>query len=138
MQSWRECRRLEAKSTAADCRFLLARYNVTWHRLRGLQNPLRIGDVLILPITAFSPGGQPDFQSGSPDSPQADVLHNCELTKRGLPGSARHLDWIDAGLTVQSEAAGRAKAGSGRISHRCTAISTHTLCLEQWDERSDV
>lgn len=60
-------------------RFLLARYRVTWHRLRGLDHPLRIGDVLVLPITAFSPGGEPDFHSGPPDSPQADVLHNCEF-----------------------------------------------------------
>ncbi|ORY33027.1 hypothetical protein BCR39DRAFT_520802 [Naematelia encephala] len=56
--------------------FLLARYQVTWHRLRGLDHPLRIGDVLILPITAFSPGGQKDFHAEGPDSPQADVLHD--------------------------------------------------------------
>ncbi|KIR64011.1 alpha 1,6-mannosyltransferase [Cryptococcus bacillisporus CA1873] len=56
--------------------FLLARYNVTWHRLRGLEHPLRIGDVLILPITAFSPGGEKDFRAEGPDSPQANVLHN--------------------------------------------------------------
>ncbi|OWZ53328.1 alpha 1,6-mannosyltransferase [Cryptococcus neoformans 125.91] len=56
--------------------FLLSRYNVTWHRLRGLEHPLRIGDVLILPITAFSPGGEKDFRAKGPDSPQANVLHN--------------------------------------------------------------
>ncbi|KAK4684376.1 hypothetical protein P7C73_g5802, partial [Tremellales sp. Uapishka_1] len=56
--------------------FLLARYKVTWHRLRDLDHPLRIGDVLILPITAFSPGGNPDFGAEGPESPQADVLHD--------------------------------------------------------------
>ncbi|WWC91016.1 uncharacterized protein L201_005956 [Kwoniella dendrophila CBS 6074] len=56
--------------------FLLARYNVTWHRLRGLDHPLRIGDVLILPITGFSPGGEPDFGAEGPDSIQANLLHN--------------------------------------------------------------
>jgi alpha 1,6-mannosyltransferase len=66
------------------CRFLLARYNVTWHRLRALDHPLRIGDVLILPITGFSPGGEPDFGAEGPDSPQADVLHNCALSLQQL------------------------------------------------------
>ncbi|EIW65789.1 hypothetical protein TREMEDRAFT_70437 [Tremella mesenterica DSM 1558] len=55
--------------------FLLARYHVTWHRLRGLDHPLRIGDVLILPISAFSPGGEADFGAEGPDTPQANVLH---------------------------------------------------------------
>jgi alpha 1,6-mannosyltransferase len=59
-------------------RFLRVRYNVTWHRLRGLDHPLRIGDVLILPITAFSSGGEPDFQAGDEDDPQADVVHDGE------------------------------------------------------------
>ncbi|TYJ57723.1 hypothetical protein B9479_001577 [Cryptococcus floricola] len=63
--------------------FLLARYNVTWHRLRGLHHPLRIGDVLILPITGFSPGGQKDFRAEGPDSPQANVLHNFRGSWKG-------------------------------------------------------
>ncbi|KAK6906414.1 hypothetical protein L486_06022 [Kwoniella mangroviensis CBS 10435] len=63
--------------------FLLARYNVTWHRLRGLNHPLRIGDVLILPITGFSPGGQPDFGAEGPDSVQANVLHNFRGSWKG-------------------------------------------------------
>jgi alpha 1,6-mannosyltransferase len=58
---------------------LLARYNVTWHRLRALDHPLRIGDVLILPITAFSPGGEPDFHAEPGDSIQADVIHGCKF-----------------------------------------------------------
>jgi alpha 1,6-mannosyltransferase len=42
--------------TDAVLAYLKARYNVTWHELRGLQRPLRIGEVLILPITGqFSP-----------------------------------------------------------------------------------
>ncbi|WVQ93038.1 hypothetical protein IAU59_000102 [Kwoniella sp. CBS 9459] len=63
--------------------YILARYNVTWHRLRGLDHPLRIGDVLILPITGFSPGGQPDFRAEGPDSPQANVLHNFRGSWKG-------------------------------------------------------
>lgn len=59
-------------------RFLLARYGVTWHRLRNLDHPLRIGDVLILPITAFSPGGEADFKSGRPEDRQSALVHGCE------------------------------------------------------------
>ncbi|GFZ45636.1 hypothetical protein JCM24511_03364 [Saitozyma sp. JCM 24511] len=66
-----------AMFTDAVMAFLRVRYNVTWHRLRGLDHPLRIGDVLILPITAFSSGGEPDFQAGDEDDPQADVVHDA-------------------------------------------------------------
>jgi hypothetical protein len=41
---------------------------------------------MILPITAFSPGGEPDFGAESPDSPQVDVLHDCE----SAPGPSRY------------------------------------------------
>ncbi|WWC63834.1 uncharacterized protein I303_106439 [Kwoniella dejecticola CBS 10117] len=63
--------------------FLLARYNVSWHRLRSLDHPLRIGDVLILPITGFSPGGERDFGAENPDSIQANVLHNFRGSWKG-------------------------------------------------------
>ncbi|CAD6575672.1 MAG: membrane-bound alpha-1,6- mannosyltransferase Initiation-specific [Tremellales sp. Tagirdzhanova-0007] len=61
--------------TDAVLAFLLTRYHVTWHRLRGLDHPLRVGDVMILPITAFSPGGEPDFRAETSESPQANVVH---------------------------------------------------------------
>lgn len=59
---------------------------------------------MILPITSFSPGGEPDFRAEGPDSPQANVLHNCEsvcpvqaarmkLIKCAVRGS-----WKSAGL----------------------------------------
>ncbi|ORX39234.1 hypothetical protein BD324DRAFT_576681 [Kockovaella imperatae] len=63
--------------------YLLARYDVSWHRLRGLNHPLRIGDVMILPITAFSPGGQPDFGAEGTDSVQANVVHNFRGSWKG-------------------------------------------------------
>ena len=56
--------------------YLLARYAITWHDLRGLDHPMRIGEVLVLPITAFSPGGQPDFHAKGRDDEQADVVHD--------------------------------------------------------------
>jgi alpha 1,6-mannosyltransferase len=36
--------------------YLLARYGMVWQDLKDLRRPLRVGDVLILPVTAFSPG----------------------------------------------------------------------------------
>ncbi|WWC72912.1 uncharacterized protein I206_106876 [Kwoniella pini CBS 10737] len=69
--------------TDAVVTFLLARYNVSWHRLRSLDHPLRIGDVLILPITGFSPGGERDFGAENPDSIQANVLHNFRGSWKG-------------------------------------------------------
>ncbi|KAJ9111370.1 hypothetical protein QFC19_001138 [Naganishia cerealis] len=62
--------------TDAVLAYLKARYNVTWHDLRGLQHPQRIGEVMILPITAFSPGGEPDFRAKGQDDPQAAVYHD--------------------------------------------------------------
>ena len=56
--------------------YLLARYGITWHDLRALDHPMRIGEVLVLPITAFSPGGQPDFKAKGRDDEQADVVHD--------------------------------------------------------------
>lgn len=55
--------------------YLLARYNVSWHHVRGLHRPLRVGDVLILPITAFASGGEGDFDDEGADSPQALLQH---------------------------------------------------------------
>ncbi len=40
--------------TDAVLAYLKARYRVTWHDLRGLARPLRIGEVLILPIMGES------------------------------------------------------------------------------------
>ncbi|KAG8887645.1 membrane-bound alpha-1,6- mannosyltransferase Initiation-specific [Tulasnella sp. 332] len=42
--------------TDAVFRYLEARYNFTWRELPKLEKPLRVGDVVILPITGFSPG----------------------------------------------------------------------------------
>jgi alpha 1,6-mannosyltransferase len=60
-------------------RYLLARYQVPWQHLRGRRTPLRIGEVMILPITAFSPNGEPDFGAETDKSPQCDLVHLCEF-----------------------------------------------------------
>jgi hypothetical protein len=33
---------------------------------------------MILPISAFSPGGEPDFHAEGLDSPQTNLVHECE------------------------------------------------------------
>ena len=42
--------------TDAVLTYLKARYGLEWTDLRGLREPLRVGDVVILPVTGFSPG----------------------------------------------------------------------------------
>lgn len=46
--------------------YLSVNYGVKWTDLREIRHPLRIGDVVILPVTGFSPGvGQ--FGAGEPE-----------------------------------------------------------------------
>ncbi|WVQ95719.1 hypothetical protein IAU59_002818 [Kwoniella sp. CBS 9459] len=42
--------------TDAVLSYLRVKYGVLWTDLRGLREPLRVGDVVILPVTGFSPG----------------------------------------------------------------------------------
>lgn len=42
--------------TDAVLAYLLHRYGVTWVELKSLRKPLRVGDVVVLPVTGFSPG----------------------------------------------------------------------------------
>lgn len=42
--------------TDAVLDYLRARYGLVWRDLKGLTKPLRVGDVIILPSTGFSPG----------------------------------------------------------------------------------
>lgn len=56
-----------------------------WTDLKGLREPLRVGDVVILPVTGFSPGVG-NFGSESRWDSQAMVEHNFEgswKTKEG-------------------------------------------------------
>ncbi|KAG8877851.1 membrane-bound alpha-1,6- mannosyltransferase Initiation-specific [Tulasnella sp. 331] len=66
--------------TDAVFRYLDARYNVTWPALKGLERPLRVGDVMILPMTGFSPGIN---GAKGPDDPQAMVQHMFLGTWKG-------------------------------------------------------
>lgn len=42
--------------TDSVLRYLSLKHDVKWTDLRGMQSPLRVGDVTILPATGFSPG----------------------------------------------------------------------------------
>ena len=51
--------------------------NVTWEKFTGLRAPVKLGDVIVLPITSFSPGvGQ--MGAGGIGDPLAYVRHNFE------------------------------------------------------------
>ncbi|KAL1902137.1 alpha-1,6-mannosyltransferase Och1 [Ceratocystis pirilliformis] len=53
--------------------------NVNWKNFTGMQSPRRIGDVVVLPITGFSPGVD-QMGSKGVDDPTAMVSHEFEGT----------------------------------------------------------
>lgn len=44
--------------TDAVLAYLKQRYGMRWTELRGIKEPLRVGEVVVLPVTGFSPGVQ--------------------------------------------------------------------------------
>ncbi|KAH8661968.1 glycosyltransferase sugar-binding region DXD domain-containing protein-containing protein [Xylariales sp. PMI_506] len=62
--------------------------NITWESFTGMQDPKRVGDVIVLPITSFSPGvGQ--MGAKDIDDPMAFVRHVFEGTWK--PQSERQI-----------------------------------------------
>lgn len=62
--------------------------NITWRDFTGMTVPKKVGDVVILPITSFSPGvGQ--MNAGDYDDPMAYVKHEFEGTWK--PEHERHI-----------------------------------------------
>lgn len=51
--------------------------NITWREFTGMKAAKKVGDVVVLPITAFSPGVQ-QMGAGDYDDPQAFVKHEFE------------------------------------------------------------
>lgn len=51
--------------------------NITWRDFTGMQAAKKVGDVVVLPITAFSPGVQ-QMGAGDYDDPMAFVKHEFE------------------------------------------------------------
>ena len=51
--------------------------NITWEAFTGMETAKKVGDVVVLPITSFSPGVQ-QMGSKEPDDPMAFVKHDFE------------------------------------------------------------
>jgi len=51
--------------------------NITWEHFTGMKAPKKVGDVIVLPITSFSPGVK-TMGAGEDDDPMAYVKHNFE------------------------------------------------------------
>ncbi|KAK3676879.1 alpha-1,6-mannosyltransferase Och1 [Recurvomyces mirabilis] len=62
--------------------------NITWQQFTGIKQAKKVGDVVVLPITSFSPGvGQ--MGAGEEDDPMAFVKHAFEGSWK--PESERHV-----------------------------------------------
>ncbi|EMC94183.1 glycosyltransferase family 32 protein [Baudoinia panamericana UAMH 10762] len=62
--------------------------NITWQQFTGIKQAKKVGDVVVLPITSFSPGvGQ--MGAGEEDDPMAFVKHAFEGSWK--PESERHI-----------------------------------------------
>lgn len=57
--------------------------NITWENFTGMKSPKKVGDVIVLPITSFSPGIK-TMGAGEDDDPMAFVKHQFE----GMFGTA--------------------------------------------------
>ncbi|KAK7962888.1 uncharacterized protein PG986_003713 [Apiospora aurea] len=62
--------------------------NITYLNFTGIESPKKVGDVVVLPITSFSPGVQ-QMGAKEPDDPMAFVKHDFEGTWK--PESERHI-----------------------------------------------
>jgi alpha 1,6-mannosyltransferase len=51
--------------------------NITWENFTGMKAPKKVGDVIVLPITSFSPGIK-TMGAGEEDDPMAFVKHQFE------------------------------------------------------------
>lgn len=65
--------------------------NITWEHFTGMKTPKKVGDVIVLPITSFSPGVK-TMGAGEEDDPMAFVKHNFEGTWK--PENERHIGQI--------------------------------------------
>ena len=53
--------------------------NITWKQFTGIKAAKKVGDVIVLPITSFSPGVK-QMGAGEDDDPMAFVKHKFEGT----------------------------------------------------------
>ena len=87
--------------------------NITWKQFTGITQAKKVGDVVVLPITSFSPGvGQ--MGAGEEDDPMAFVKHAFEGKNTAVRAC-----WLSAFLLTTSQAPGspRTSAISGAEHH---------------------
>ncbi|KAJ8104632.1 hypothetical protein OPT61_g10654 [Boeremia exigua] len=65
--------------------------NITWEHFTGMKAPKKVGDVIVLPITSFSPGIK-TMGAGEDDDPMAFVKHAFEGSWK--PENERHIGEI--------------------------------------------
>ncbi|KAF2493066.1 hypothetical protein BU16DRAFT_97027 [Lophium mytilinum] len=65
--------------------------NISWEHFTGMTLAKKVGDVVVLPITSFSPGIR-TMNAGEDDDPMAFVKHNFEGTWK--PAEERHIGEI--------------------------------------------
>lgn len=89
--------------TDAVLQYLAARFGCSWTDLRGLSRPLRVGDVVVLPVTGFSPDvGQ--FGALSRHDPQAMVWHHFRGSWKGDTGGMAEAESHDVALPEAARA----------------------------------
>ncbi|KIW00580.1 uncharacterized protein PV09_07933 [Verruconis gallopava] len=66
--------------------------NITWEHFTGMTSAKKVGDVVVLPITSFSPGIK-TMGAGEDDDPMAFVKHGFEGTWK--PEHLRHIGETD-------------------------------------------
>ena len=64
-------------------------HNVTWEAFTGIETSKKVGDVVVLPITSFSPGVQ-QMGAKEPDDPMAFVHHEFEGESQISLGTVKH------------------------------------------------
>lgn len=55
----------------------MSKGNITWENFTGMKAPKKVGDIIVLPITSFSPGIK-TMGAGEDDDPMAFVKHQFE------------------------------------------------------------
>jgi hypothetical protein len=76
-------------------RYLRVKFGVRWTDLKDLQEPLRIGEVLILPVTGFSPGvglfgakspfGKLSMPGRNPSAQEIEGANSLDLSQMRTP-----------------------------------------------------
>ncbi|KAF3927168.1 hypothetical protein ABW20_dc0102281 [Dactylellina cionopaga] len=82
---------------------------LSWANFTGMKIPMKIGDLVVLPVTSFSPGVK-NFGAGEDDDPMAFVKHYFEGSWK--PETDRHIGESDEDrIAREAQEAKEAKEG---------------------------